>query len=79
MESTPANQSQCICLALEPTTQIEQLVIVPPMLERKYEPEVSTRDRRAKTGADVRIEEFAAIGEFRLALQPYGKRHITGF
>jgi len=49
------------------------------MLERKYEPEVSTRDRRAKTGADVRIEEFAAIGEFRLALQPYGKRHITGF
>jgi transposase len=48
------------------------------MLGRKYEPEVSTRDRRAKTGADVRIEESATIGEVRLALRSYGKRHFAG-
>ena len=78
MESTPANKSQCVCLVVEPTTQTEQFVNVPPMLGRKYEHKVSTRDRRAKTGADVRIEEFAAIGELRLALQPYGKRHFMG-
>jgi hypothetical protein len=48
------------------------------MLGRKYEPEVSTRDRRAETGADVRIEESATIGEVRLALRSYGKRHFVG-
>jgi hypothetical protein len=48
------------------------------MLGRKCEHKVSTRDRQARTGADVRIEEFAAIGELRLALQPYGKRHFRG-
>ena len=78
VENTLANISRCICLAVEPTPQTEQLVTVPPMLGRKHEPKVSTRDRRAKTGADARIEEFAAIGELRLALRPYGKRHFTG-
>jgi len=79
VENTLANKSRCICLAVEPTPQTEQLVTVPPMLGRKHEPKVSTRDRRAKTGADARIEEFTAIGELRLALRPYGKRHFTGF
>ncbi len=68
-----------VCGAFEPTTQTEQFVIVPPMLGRRYESEASTRDRRAKTGADARIEEITAIGELRLALQPYRKRHIPGF
>ncbi len=68
MESALANQSRCDCRVIELTTQTEQLVIVPPTLGRKYEPEVSTRDRRVKTGADVRIKELAAIGELRLAL-----------
>jgi hypothetical protein len=76
VESTLAQKSQSVDRALEPTTRTDQLVIVSPMLRRKYEPEVSTRDRRAKTGADARIEEFSAIGELRLALQPYGKRRF---
>ena len=78
VENTLASQSRCDRRAIESPTQIEQLVIVPSMLERKYEPEVSTRDRRAKTGADVRIEESATMGELRLALESYGKRHFRG-
>ena len=78
MENTLAYQSRCVDRVLELTTQTEQLVIVPPMLERTYEPEVSTRDPLAKTGADARIEEFTAIGRLRLALQPYGRDTFRG-
>jgi hypothetical protein len=74
VESTHANESRCDGIALEPNRQTEPLVTVPPLLERSHENKVSTRDRPAKTGADARIEESAAMGEVRLALRPYGRR-----
>ena len=43
---------------------------IPQLLERSYEHPISTRDRRAQTGADTRIEESRVNGELRLALRP---------
>ena len=51
--------------------------MVPPLLERNHEHEVSTRDRLAGTGADARIEESVAMGEVYLALRPYGRPLIV--
>jgi hypothetical protein len=73
VENTDANESRSDEIALEPRTCTEQLVNVPLLLERSYEPNVSTRDRIARTGADTRIEESAVNAKKRLALQPYGK------
>lgn len=73
VESTHANESQCDEVAPEPNLQSEPLVALPALLERTYEHEVSTRDRPARTGADARIEESAAMGEVGLALRPYGR------
>jgi len=74
VESTHASKSRCDEIALEPNRQTEPLVTVPPLLERNHEYIVSTRDRLARTGADARIEESAAMGEVRLALRPYGRQ-----
>ena len=74
VENAHANESRCDGIALEPNRQTEPLVTAPPLLERSHEHEVSTRDRPAKTGADARIEESAAMGEVRLALRPYGRQ-----
>jgi hypothetical protein len=74
VESTHADESRCNEMALEPNRQTEPLVTVPPLLERNHENKVSTRDRPARTGADARIEESAAMGEVRLALRPYGRQ-----
>ena len=79
VESTNANESRCNEVALEPNRQAQSLVTVPPLLERSHENKVSTRDRTARTGADARIEESAAMGEVRLALRPYGKQLKPGF
>ncbi len=79
VESTHANESRCDEIALEPNRQTEPLVTVPPLLERSHENKVSTRDRPARTGADARIEESAAMGEVRLALRPYGRQLKLGF
>ena len=73
VESTHANESRCDEIALEPNRQTEPLVTVPQLLTRSDENNVSTRDRLARTGADARIEESAAMGEVCLALQPYGR------
>ena len=73
VESTHANESRCDEIALEPNSRTEPLVTVPLLLRRNHEHEVSTRDRPARTGADARIEESAAMGEVRLALRPYGR------
>jgi hypothetical protein len=73
VESTHANESRCNEIALESNRQTEPLVTVPQLLERSHENNVSTRDRPARTGADARIEESAAMGEVRLALRPYGR------
>ena len=69
MEDPPAHKSRCVCLPVDPTLQTRSLEGAPPILGRKHEPEVSTRDRRANTGADARIEEFEAIGEVRVRRQ----------
>ena len=73
VENTHANESRIDEIALEPNHQRKPLVIVPQLFHRNHEPEVSTRDCPAETGADARIEESAANGEVRLALRPYGK------
>ncbi len=73
VESTHANESRCDGVALELNPQTEQLVEVQPLLQRNHEHELSTRDRPARTGADARIEESAAMGHLRLALLPYGR------
>ena len=78
VESTHANESQCDEVALEPNLQTELLVTFPPLLRRNPEHEVSARDRPARTGADARIEESAAMGEVRLALLPYGRESKLG-
>ena len=78
VESTHANESRCNEIALEPNLQTEPLVSAPPLLKRTHEQEVSTRDRLARTGADARIEESAAMGEVRLALRPYGRKNRIG-
>jgi hypothetical protein len=78
VESTHANESQCDEVALEPNLQTEPLVELPPLLGRTYEHKVSARDRPARTGADARIEESAAMGEVRLALRPYGRNSKLG-
>ena len=54
-------------------------LVVPPLLERSHENNVSTRDRLARSGADARIEESAALGEVRLALRPYGRYFSVRF
>ena len=74
VENTHANESRCNEIALEPNRQTEPLVTVPQLLTRSDENNVSTRDRLARTGADARIEESAAMGEVCLALQPYGRQ-----
>ncbi len=73
VENTHANESRCNEIGLARNCQTEPLVDVPQLLARNHEPEVSTRDRPARTGADARIKESAAIGEVRLALRPYGR------
>ncbi len=57
----------------KPNRQTEPLVTTPPLLERSHEHPVSTRDRPARTGADVRIEESATNGEVCLVLRPSGR------
>ena len=79
VESTHTNASRCDGAALEPNPQTEPLVDAPQLLERSHEHGVSTRDRPARTGADARIEESAASGEFRLALRPYGRENKPPF
>jgi hypothetical protein len=74
VENTRANKSRCNEIALEPNRQTEPLVTVPQLLTRSDENNVSTRDRLARTGADARIKESAAMGELRLALRPYGRQ-----
>ena len=74
VESTHANELRCDQIAREPNPQTEPLVTVPQLFERSDEHEVSTRDRPARTEADARIEESAAIGEVRLATRPYGRK-----
>ncbi len=73
VENTNANESRCNEIGLARNLQTEPLVDVPQLLVRNHEPEVSTRDRPARTGADARIKESAAIGDVRLALRPYGR------
>ena len=73
VENTHANESRCNEMVLEANHRIEPLVIAPLLFQRSHEHEVSTRDRPARAGADARIEEFAANGELRLALRPYGR------
>jgi hypothetical protein len=73
VENTDANESRSDEIALEPRTRTEQLVDVPLPLERSDEPNVSTRDRIARTGADTRIEESGVNAKIRLALRSYGK------
>jgi len=75
VESTPANESRCDGIALEPNPPTEQLVEIPQLLQRNHEHDLSTRDRPARTGADARIEESVVMGEVRLALRPYGRRN----
>jgi hypothetical protein len=79
VENTHANKSRCNKTALESNRQIEPLVTVPPLLKRNHEKNVSTRDRLARTGADARIEESAAMGEVCLALRPYGRKFKLDF
>jgi hypothetical protein len=74
VENKHANKSRCNESAFEANHQVEPLVTVPPLLKRSHENNVSTRDRLARTGADARIEESAAMGEVRLALRPYGRK-----
>ena len=73
VESTHANKSHCNGVAFKANRQTEPLGTVPPLLKRSHENNVSTRDRLARTGADARIEESAAMGKVCLALQPYGR------
>ena len=75
VESTPANESRCDGIALEPNPPTEQLVEIPQLLQRNHEHDLSTRERPARTGADARIEESVAMGEVRLAILPYGRKH----
>jgi hypothetical protein len=79
VENTNAKESRCDGIALEPNRKTEPLVTLPPLLERSHENNVSTRDRLARTGADARIKESAAMGELRLALRPYGRQLKPGF
>ena len=74
MENSHANESRCDEVVFKANLRTEPLVDVPQLLTRNHEHEVSTRDRPARTGADARIKESAAIGEVRLALRPYGRR-----
>ncbi len=73
VEITHADESRRDGVALEPDPPTELLIEVPQLLEWNHEYKLSTRDRPARTGADARIAESQAIGELRLALQPYGR------
>ena len=77
VENTHAKESRPDGIAFKANLQTEPLVTAPYLFHRSYEPEVSTRDCPAKTGADARIEEFAANGEECLALRPYGREKKT--
>ena len=79
VENTDAEQSRCNGFAFQPNLANEPLEKVQSLLELNDEQNVSTRDRPARTGADARIEESAANGGVRLALQPYGKRFKPRF
>lgn len=79
METTHADESRCDGVALELNPPTERLVEVPQLLRRNHEPELSTRERPARTGADARIAESVAIGEVRLAILPYGRSFSGGF
>jgi hypothetical protein len=79
VENTHAIKSRCNEVALEPNRRTEPLVTVPQLLKRSDENNVSTRDRLARTGADARIKESAAMGEVRLALRPYGRKNKPRF
>jgi len=76
VESTNANESRHDEVAFEANHQTESLVDTPPMLGWSCEPNVSSRDRPAKTGADARIDESAANAEVCLALRPYGRKLV---
>ncbi len=79
VKNKDATESRSNEIALEPSPQIEPLVMVPQLLKRSYEQNVSERHHIAvtrphsQTGADTRIEEFAVIVEVRLALRSYGR------
>ncbi len=73
VENKDANGSRWNGVALKPNRQTQSLIAAPLLLERSHEHPVSTRDRPARTGADARIEESAAMGKVCLALQPYGR------
>jgi len=73
VENEDAKGSRCNGTALKPNRQTEPLLTTPPLLEPSHEHPVSTRDRPARTGADVRIEASATNGEVCLALRPYGR------
>jgi hypothetical protein len=75
VESTRANESRSKTVAIEPSPETEQRVGVAQLLQLTP----STRDRRASTGADARIEESEATGDLRLAILPYGKANKRGF
>ena len=77
VESTRAKESRCDGVVLRVNPPIQQLVETPQLLHRNHEHDLSTRDRPARTGADARIEDPAAIGEVRLAVRHDGSR-ISG-
>ncbi len=79
VESTAANDSRRDGLTPDPKSRTEPLVTVSPLLGWNHEPNISTRDRLARTGADARIEESEANGEVCLALRPYGRVFKFGF
>jgi len=79
VENTDADQSRCDGLAFEHETLNEPLESVQPLLGLNHEPDVSTRDRPARTGADARIEGSVANGGVRLATRPYGRRNTPRF
>jgi len=79
VENKNANKSQLNGIALEANRPTELLVATSPLFRRSHEPPVSTRDRLARTGADVRIEESGTNGEVRLAIRPYGRKNRSDF
>jgi len=78
VENTHANESRCE-VAFEPNSQAVTLKRILQLHQQNQERGFSTRDRPARTGADARIEESAAIGEVRLALRHYGRKFKRGF